>query len=65
MAQASKPSASKPQRYSVVVDGDVMREGLGNAHAQAIAHEVKRQKPNVKVSVVPHDPSDPLKLRSD
>ncbi len=46
------------QKYSVVVDGDVVVEDLDLGHAKGVAAGIRRDKPNSDPKVVPHNPDN-------
>lgn len=47
------------EKYSVVVDGEVVVEGMTRGHAQGIAAGIQKEQPDARVDAVPHDPDDP------
>jgi hypothetical protein len=46
-------------KFSVVVDGDEIVNGLNRGHAEGIAAGIREEQPDAQVSVVPYDPDDP------
>ena len=46
-------------KYSVVIDGDEVVQGLNHDHAKGVANGLRIEKPDSMISVVPFDPNDP------